>query len=75
MNALKLKAHIGSDGILRLDVPMGITDVDCDVVVTIPPHMTAEEWNLFIDRTAGSLADDPIERLSQGEYEQRDPML
>ena len=75
METLKLKAHIGSDGILRLAVPVGITDVDCDVVVTIPPHMTAAEWNQFVDRTAGSLADDPIERLPQGEYEQRDAII
>jgi len=31
--------------------------------------MTPEEWNRFIDLTAGSLADAPIERLPQGEYE------
>ncbi len=74
MEARKLKAHIGHDGILRLDVPMGIADVDCDVVVTVPPMMTTEEWNQFVDRTAGSLADDPIERLPQGDYEQRDPI-
>lgn len=72
MNAIKLKAHIGHDGILQLDVPMGVKDVDCEVIVTVPPHMTAEEWNNFIDRTANSLADDPIERLPQGDYEQRD---
>jgi len=69
---LKLKAHIGHDGILRLDVPVGVADVDCDIIVTVPPKMTTEEWNQFVDRTAGSLADDPIERFPQGEYEQRD---
>lgn len=75
MEALKLKAHIGHDGILRLDVPVGIADVDCDVIVTVPPTMTVDEWHQFVDRTAGSLVDDPIERLPQGEYEQRDPII
>jgi hypothetical protein len=28
--------------------------------------MTQEEWRAFIDETAGSLADDPIERGDQG---------
>jgi hypothetical protein len=74
MEALKLKAHVGHDGILRLDVPVGVADVDCEIVVTVPSTMTAEEWNQFVDRTAGSLAHDPIERLPQGEYEQREPM-
>ena len=74
MEALKIKAHIGHDGILQLDVPIGVADVDCDVVVTVPIKMTDEEWSQFVDRTAGSLADDPIERPPQGEYEQRDPI-
>ena len=39
--------------------------------------MTSEQWRAwraFITQTAGSLADDPIERPSQGEYEQREPI-
>lgn len=31
-------------------------------------------WNEFIDRTAGSLANDPIERPQQGEFEEREPV-
>lgn len=34
-----------------------------------------QEWHDFIDRTAGSLADDPMERPPQGEFEQRDEIL
>jgi len=30
------------------------------------------EWLAFIEETAGSLADDPIERGPQGEHEIRD---
>jgi hypothetical protein len=74
MDIVKIKAHIGKDGILRLDIPVSVSDVDCDVIVTTSAPMTPEEWNLFIDKTAGSLADDPIERPSQGSYEQRDPI-
>jgi len=37
MEVLKIKAHVGSDGILRLDVPVGVSNVDCDVLVTVPP--------------------------------------
>ncbi len=29
-------------------------------------------WLDFLNQTYGSLADDPLERASQGEYEQRD---
>jgi len=70
METLTIHAHIGHDGILRIDIPVGIADVDCEIVVTVPSaaakQMTAEEWSQFIDQTAGSLADDPIERLPQG---------
>ncbi|MEH2299281.1 MAG: hypothetical protein V7K88_09620 [Nostoc sp.] len=32
------------------------------------------EWHEFIDKTYGCLADDPIIRHPQGEYEQREPI-
>jgi len=36
--------------------------------------MTTEELNRFVDETAGSLAANPIERLPQGDYEERDAL-
>jgi hypothetical protein len=33
------------------------------------------EWQATIERTAGALANDPIERPDQGEYENRDQIL
>lgn len=32
-------------------------------------------WQMTVERTAGALADDPIEREPQGNYEQRDTIL
>jgi hypothetical protein len=32
-------------------------------------------WQATVDRTAGALADDLIERPAQGDYEQRDTIL
>lgn len=32
-------------------------------------------WQATVERTAGALANDPIERPPQGEYEQRDNIL
>jgi hypothetical protein len=31
-------------------------------------------WHEFIERTAGILADDPIQRWPQGSYEEREPL-
>jgi hypothetical protein len=31
-------------------------------------------WHEFIDRTAGSLSETPIQRWEQGDYEEREPL-
>jgi hypothetical protein len=74
MDAVKFRTHVGSDGILKLEIPVGITNVDYEVVITPRPTLSRNEWLAFIDRTAGSLADDPIERPPQGEYDVREPL-
>jgi hypothetical protein len=67
MEAIKLTQHVGSDGVLRLELPIGRVDVDCEVVITIPTKMTKAAWLAIVEETAGSLADDPIKRLPQGQ--------
>jgi hypothetical protein len=39
---------------------------------TNQPELSREEWLKFVDITAGSLSDAPIERLPQGEPDVRD---
>ena len=39
-----------------------------------PAERRAESWNDFIAATYGCLADAPIERGEQGEFEARDPL-
>ena len=40
-----------------------------------PPVLSEAEWAKFVNETYGSLADDPIERLPQGDYPVLDPIL
>lgn len=75
METFKIKSHAGSDKLLKLEIPVELSDVDYDITVLLQPRMTREEWLAFIEETAGSLADDPIEREPQGEYEVRDELL
>jgi hypothetical protein len=79
METIKLKAYVGSDGILKLEVPVNVKDTDLEVVVVMQPSETLVDdlgWPAgFFEETYGSLADDPIERPPQGEYEVRDEML
>ncbi len=88
MAHLIVHAHSDPDGVLRLAVPVDVPGAAYEVQVTLSPSqqtsqpaqtapMTPEqwrEWRAFITRTAGSLADDPIERPAQGDYEQREPI-
>ena len=66
METIKLRTHIGEDGVLKFEMPVGITNVDADIVVVFNvERREKEDWETFINRTYGILADDPIERPEQ----------
>jgi hypothetical protein len=67
IETIKIQTHVGSDGILKLKLPVGVHNVDCEVVVVFAaqPRMPQKEWEAFVNATYGSLADDPIERGEQ----------
>jgi hypothetical protein len=84
MESIKLQSHVGPDGVLKLEVPVGLSNVEYEVMVIMQPVHTAtpsspetaklspEEpgWPPgFFEQTEGSLEDDPIKRPSQGPYE------
>ena len=52
--------HVGQDGILHLDIPVGVTEEDVEVMVIyqIVPSLTATGRSL--ERFYGICADDPI---------------
>ncbi|WP_341531574.1 hypothetical protein WKK05_36455 (plasmid) [Nostoc sp. UHCC 0302] len=81
MQSIKLCSHVGADGILHLEIPVGITDKEMEVVVIYQqiepsaPSKTPQELGWppgFFEQTAGALADDPIQRYPQGEYDTRE---
>jgi hypothetical protein len=79
MQSIKVRSHVGSDGILHLDVPVGIHDVDLEVIVTVQSVTalkvkTPEELGYpadFFEKTAGSFEDEPLIRYPQGEMQAR----
>jgi hypothetical protein len=82
MTQLELRARIGPDGILTLDVPVGISEANREVKVIVEPSdvgvahtskMTRDEWKRFVDETAGAWMGD-LERPAQGEFEVRDEL-
>jgi hypothetical protein len=78
MSRIVLKAKVGGDGILHLALSIGKTEADKEVQVTVEsvpkPPMSQEEWQAFVKRTAGCIADPQFRRWDQGEYEKREPL-
>jgi hypothetical protein len=74
MKSIHLKSRIKANGILELRVPTGLPESDVELVIVVQPIPSAlqkespEERGWlpeFFERTAGSLADDPIKRWPQ----------
>ncbi len=83
MQTITLQVHAGADGVLKLEVPVGIADVDYDVVVVCTPRAGSgdhsngipQHWQpVFLERVFGGWQGEPLERAPQGEYEQRESL-
>jgi hypothetical protein len=78
MKRMILHSRVGADGVLNLTVPIGATDANREVQVTIdevdPAPMTLEAWRNFVQSTAGSITDASFVRHEQGEYERREEL-
>lgn len=84
MQSIKLRFHVGSDGILHLEIPVGITDKKIEVTVTyqqLEPSArpkTPEELGWppgFFEQTYGSCQDDPIVIDFEGDFETREEIV
>ena len=80
MKSIQIKSHVGKDSILRLQVPVDISDQEIEVLLVLRPvdQKTADmpessEWPPdFFKITAGAFKDNPLKREAQGEYEIRE---
>ena len=77
MSRIEVVSKVGTDGVLRLNLPLSSAEAGQDVRVIVEPTprptMTQEEWRRGILRLAGRWAGE-FERPPQGEYEVRDPL-
>jgi hypothetical protein len=74
MKIIKLRSRIGSDGTLHLDLPIGLTDTELEIIITVEPVKTLTEEELgwspgFFEKTAGAWEGEPLIREPQGERE------
>jgi len=77
MSRIELLSKIGSDGVLRVTVPMTPADAGLEVRVTVEPIarpiMTQEEWRSGILQMAGAWQGE-FERPELRELEEREPL-
>jgi len=84
MQSIKVRSRVGADGMLHLQVPVGIKDIDLEVIVVFQRIAPATEpkkpedlgWSPgFFERTCGCFQDEPLVRGEQGEFEEREELL
>lgn len=77
MKTINLQSRIGPDGILHLKIPTTEKEVDVEVVIVLQTkNKPKRSWpENYFEKTYGCLKNDPIERLPQGDYPNRDHLL
>lgn len=78
MTTIQLHSHVGPDGVLKIEVPLGMKDADLDVVLIVNQLHEKEKpdsgkWPPgFFPETFGSFCSDPLIRDPQGDFETRE---
>lgn len=84
MQSIKLRSHVGSDGILHLEIPLDITDKEIEVMVIyqqLEPSAQGKTpqnlaWpNSFFEQIYGIYQDDPIVTDSEGDFDAKKEIL
>lgn len=83
MQSIKINSYIGSDGMLHVDVPVGLTNQNVEVMVIYQPidsHNNDNQakcvdelgWSPdFFEKTFGAWQGEPLVRESQGKPQER----
>lgn len=67
MRSLTLRSRIDKNGILKLKMPVGMSNMDVEIILVVNPLQKHLDWpDGFVERFAGSMPDLPL-RESQGE--------
>ncbi len=75
MESIKIHQRVGQDGILHLDIPVGLTDRDVEVMVIYRPLHSLTTVELSLEALYGICADDPINVDDRGISEALDDEL
>lgn len=74
MNTIKQIARADESGHLKIELPLGIPNAEVEYVIVWQQIAVDDNgWPVgFIDRTYGSMADDPMDEIKQLPPEERD---
>jgi hypothetical protein len=75
MESIKVRRHVGQDGILHLDIPIGITERDVEVMVIYQSVSSSTVTGRSLEQFYGICADDPIVLDDRGISESLDDEL
>ncbi|GAB1538220.1 hypothetical protein NUACC21_08780 [Scytonema sp. NUACC21] len=80
MRSIKIRSHVGADGMLHLNIPLGLTDRDVEIMVIYQPLETESKTKTpqelgwapgFFENTFGAWEGEPLVREPQGEPQER----
>ena len=75
MESIKIRQRVGQDGILHLDIPVGLAERDVEVIVIYQPVQSLTAIEPVLEALYGVCADDPIILDNQGISEVLDDKL
>jgi len=78
METITLHSRVGADGVLKLQVPVKLTNTDLEVVLIVQPVASARQepgWPAgFFEEVAGGWQGELLVREDQGHYEVREEL-
>ncbi len=78
METITLHSRVGADGLLKLQVPVNLTNTELEVVLIVQPVVSAGQehgWPPeFFKEVAGGWQGEPLLREEQGPYEIREDL-
>jgi hypothetical protein len=77
MESIKVRSHVGQDGILHLDIPVEMANTEIEVTLTIQRVIPQKQaWMPgFFEEVIGGWVGEPLSRPEQGEYETREQLF
>ncbi len=73
MHSIKLKSHIGSDGLLQVHLP-DMQDTDIEVVIVYQTSTPKNAETVHLSQLYGCIQDDSFIRHPQPEQREREPL-